>query len=66
MLRLTVERERVRERGEKTSGAYHWLLLSQGGGGLEDEERGWEKGCVCVCRGGREIRSRDDACFYNP
>lgn len=39
-----------RERGVRTSGAYHWLLLSEGGGGLkergEDEERGWERGCV--------------------
>ena len=34
LLRLTVERERERE--GKTSGTYHWLLLSEGGGGLEE------------------------------
>lgn len=42
-------RERQRERGAKTSGAYHWLPLSKGGGpgqSRKDEEGGWERGCV--------------------
>lgn len=71
LLRLTVERER----GVRTSGAYHWLLLSEGGGGLkergEDEERGWERGCVRKeegKQGGQMIMSLcacAGACFFH-
>ena len=53
--------ERERGGGVKMSGAYHWLLLSEGGGGAGGEERGWRGGGkedVCVRRkGNKEQRS---------
>lgn len=47
-----------RERGAQTSGAYHWLLLSEGGGGLKEErmKRGDGRECVGRKKGNEEAR----------